>query len=335
MEETKRGWLEARCIGVVTLFGVLACIGTVAGLAGGAWWGFDLASHFRVQYLLGLALAVIVLLVVRRPKTALVFTAFALVNLILVAPFYVGASDDGVADGDSCRVLLCNVQTRNTRFEAVEAYVRATQPDIVVLLEVNADWIAALESLQDLLPYSTSDPRSDNFGIAVYSRVPPRAAVVERIGPASVRSIVAEFGTDDDWFTMIATHPVPPQGRVGSEVRNAQLAELGRLVTTIESPVMLVGDLNATPWSHPFRRLIDRTGLASASLGQGVRPTWPAVFPAPMRIPIDHCLCSAEFDVVRTRVGPDVGSDHLPLLIDLRLPCALAPRVAGDVDAEP
>ena len=139
----------------------------------------------------------------------------------------------------------------------------------------------------------------------------------------------------DEWFTMIATHPVPPQGRIGSDVRNAQFAELGRLVPTIETPVVLVGDLNATPWSHHYRRLIRETGLVNASCGQGVRPTWPAVFPAPMRIPIDHCLCSEEFTVVKTHVGRDVGSDHLPLIVDLRVPCEMEPRVVRDIRTGP
>jgi endonuclease/exonuclease/phosphatase (EEP) superfamily protein YafD len=37
-------------------------------------------------------------------------------------------------------------------------------------------------------------------------------------------------------------------------------------------------------------------------------------------IPLDHCLVSPELAVVDRRRGPHVGSDHLPLLIEIQLP---------------
>lgn len=318
--DSKTGWGKARFLGVVTLFGVLACVASVAGLAGRVWWAFDLASHFRVQYALGLLAAAVVVAVMRRPRTAAVFAAVGALNLCLVVPLYLKPELDAPGGGAACRVLVANVRTENTSFELVERYIRETEPDIVVLIEVDDEWLAALQPVRELLPHCTSDARSDNFGIALYSRVAPRSARVERIGPASVRSIVAEFGDGDDRLTVIATHPVPPEGRLASGVRNAQLAELGRLVPTLGTPVVLVGDLNVTPWSHHYRQLLDATGLVSASRGHGVRATWPSFLPAPLRIPIDHCLRSKDVAVVSTRVGRDVGSDHRPLLVDLRVP---------------
>ena len=73
------------------------------------------------------------------------------------------------------------------------------------------------------------------------------------------------------------------------------------------------------PWSLPLRRLIRQTGLRDSALGFGVQPTWPAGMLL-ARIQIDQCLVSEDLKVVRRDVGPDVGSDHLPLVVELALP---------------
>jgi hypothetical protein len=36
--------------------------------------------------------------------------------------------------------------------------------------------------------------------------------------------------------------------------------------------------------------------------------------------PVDHILVSRNIEVKHFEVGPDIGSDHLPLIADLRLP---------------
>jgi len=43
-----------------------------------------------------------------------------------------------------------------------------------------------------------------------------------------------------------------------------------------------------------------------------------------MGLPVDHCLVSPSVALVSRTVGPDVGSDHRPLLVEFSLP-ALPP----------
>jgi endonuclease/exonuclease/phosphatase (EEP) superfamily protein YafD len=302
--------------------GVLALLASVAGLAGGAWWVLDLFSHFRAQYFLGLLLAAIGLALLRRPRTALLFAVAAVGNAVLILPLYLGGSSATNPAAGSLRLLLVNVSTSNTRHDLVLDLVRDVDPDLLVLLEVDDAWIGGLAPIDDRLPHAIARPRPDNFGIALYSRRPARTHRIETLGSAAVPSIVAAFGDEDDAdrqsFTLIATHPLPPSGRRNSALRNEDLRGLASLVRTIDGPVLVLGDLNATPWSHHFRRLVRETGLRDSTRGFGLQPTWPTDMLRPLRIPIDHCLVSEDLVVIDRRTGPDIGSDHLPLIIEIQ-----------------
>lgn len=112
----------------------------------------------------------------------------------------------------------------------------------------------------------------------------------------------------------VATHPLPPGGRDYSRWRNDQLEQLPDFIRS-PLPILLLGDLNVTPWNYHFRRLLDRTGLRDSAKGYGVQPTWPSYNPL-LRIPIDHCLHSADIAIVDRRVGQSVSSDHYPVIVD-------------------
>lgn len=76
--------------------------------------------------------------------------------------------------------------------------------------------------------------------------------------------------------------------------------------------------MNVTPWSPVFSDLLREGGLLNTSQGHGLFGSWPAWLPAG-RIPIDHCLVTPDWQVDSKRLGPDIGSDHLPVMVDLRL----------------
>ncbi len=118
---------------------------------------------------------------------------------------------------------------------------------------------------------------------------------------------------------MIAAHPLTPTTKSGFQQRNAQLEAMGRYVSRLPKPVLVIGDLNITMWSPFYQRFVGTAGLDNARSGFGILPTWPTFFPL-LYIPIDHCLISPEIQVLKIRTGPDVGSDHLPLVTDLVIP---------------
>jgi endonuclease/exonuclease/phosphatase (EEP) superfamily protein YafD len=77
----------------------------------------------------------------------------------------------------------------------------------------------------------------------------------------------------------------------------------------------MAGDFNASPWSHAFSGPA-RAGFHRAA---GLLPgTWPGgVHWA--GIPIDQVLASPHWTLISSRVGPDIGSDHRPMITTLGL----------------
>lgn len=307
--------LSIRPWGLITAAGAIAATASILGFFGAYNWFLDLCSHFRVQYFLGLSVVAIVLLIPRKRRVAAFFGALAVVNLCVILPLYFGKTPAPASIERPLRAMLANVNTQTGRANDVAAAIRRFNPDIIVLEEVSAKWLSDLKSVLDGYTHYEREPREDNFGIGLWSRFPFTHSRVAYIGTAEVPSIIVEIVTKQGKCTVVATHPLPPSGKEYSEFRNNQLAELPRWVRQASSPVVLLGDLNVTPWNHYFKRLLIESGLKDSSHGQGVRPTWPTFSPL-MLIPIDHCLYSQGIKIVARQTGPRVGSDHFPVIVD-------------------
>ena len=300
--------------GLLTAVGILACSATVFGFLGRFSWFLDLFSHFRVQYLLGLIVLALVFLAAHRRRTATVFIAFATINLGTILPLYFGRQAALPEATHTFRAMLLNVNTHLGDVERIKQVIQGLDPDILVLEEISSQWVLDLQWLANSHPHSRVQPRDDNFGIGLFSRLPLEECEIVYIGDANVPSIVATVDTGLRKLGVIATHPLPPIGAEYSHWRNDHLERLPHYVPS-SLPFILLGDLNVTPWNYHFRRLLQRTRLIDSSKGRGIQPTWPNFNPL-LLIPIDHCLHSSDVSVVNKRIGRDVGSDHFPVIVD-------------------
>jgi len=308
-----------RACGLLTAAGFVVCLTTLAGFGGRFSWFLDLFSHFRVQYLVGLTILGVLFLVVRHRTTAIIFLIFAWVNLIVVLPLYFGGQSSPSPGSRSLRAMLLNVNTRHGNPERVRQVIPEVSPDILVLEEISDHWMAQLTWLKDSHPNCVTQPREDNFGIGLFSRFPLTDSEIVYIGSAEVPSVLATVNTGKAQLRIVATHPPPPGNRDYSHWRDEQLDRLPDYVCSARpSPLILLGDLNVTPWNYHFRRLLKRTGLKDSTQGYGFQPTWPNFNPL-LRIPIDHCLHSPDIVIIDRRTGPDVCSDHYPLIVDFAI----------------
>ena len=309
----RRAQRSAKRIFVSDLIGGAIALATFLGFLGGAFWVFDLFAHFRVQYMQLCLILIGIALWQRRNKQAVALILLACLNYAFVLPLYFGKP--ATATEKPIRAMLINLNAGNGNTEQVLEAIRNADPDILLLEEVTPKWAHELAVLETHFPYRVAEPQAGCFGIMLLGKVPLEHGTVVEIGDAGAPSITADAYLPQGAISIIATHPLPPINADYSRHRNHQLAALPDLVKMQQHPVLLMGDLNTSPWSSCFTRLLRDSGLKNSMESFGFQPTWPANMPF-LRIPLDHALHSPEIKIYNRMVGGNVGSDHFPVIVD-------------------
>lgn len=308
----------------LTLWGLTAAAGTLAVVATGIAflaplsWLFDVFTHFRVQYCLGLALAALILLIRRYFRLAAWFGVCAIINLVLIAPHCLGGGTPKAAPGTTLRAFLSNVNMHVGDPWLVGQAIRKFDPDLVVLEEVNDRWVRQLRRFMKPYPYSKVETRNDCMGMSLYSKLPLKWAEVFHMGSRQLPWVAATVETASGDFHVLTVRTLPPFNQRTSRIRNNLMGQIPGLVRDATAPVLLLGDLNITPWSPHFQHLLVESGLKDSAQGRGFQPTWPAGHYLFM-VPIDHCLYSEGIVIQDSQAGPFIGSDHYPLIVDFAL----------------
>lgn len=305
------GLLEV-CAGGLTL-------ATLTGFLGRFWWVLELTSHFRPHLAVALATLTVFWMFKRRWRMATVCGVCTMINATLVFALLWPGGKTAASAGARLRLVTINVHTPNARTDLVLEFLRKVDADVILLMEVDERWMTALEPLRTQYPQVIAEPRQDNFGIVMFSRVASTNCAVIHLGNADLPSISATILIGGQGLFLLGTHSLPPGDAAYARMRNEQLREIAAELRRRSPPAILLGDLNTTPWSTHFAELLRSSGLRNSSQGRGLHGSWPAWMPWG-RIPIDHCLVSSGLNVLSKWIGPNVGSDHLPVVIELQVP---------------
>ena len=295
--------------------GSACALGLIAGWCGAAWWVLDLCAHFRVQQVAGLLVAAGGLALLRARVRGAIFLLLALLGGWRLVPYWSGGAVARAGDL-RLRVASLNVECGNRSFAEMRAFVRESDADVLLLIEVEPETLAALEPELRAYPQRLEVPRPDPFGIALYSRLPMQAERVDDLGTTRMPAILAELELGGSRVRLLGVHLLPPLSASNAAERDRALERAVETLCSRPEPSILLGDLNTTPWAESLERLAYSRGLRDARLGHGVLPSWPADSWL-LRIPIDHCLLRGDWHVRSARVGEPLGSDHLGLVVDL------------------
>lgn len=310
--------------GLLTATALILAICSIAGFFSSAGHIPELLSHFRLQYLIGAMLCLTIFALHKDKLRSLAAGLLLIINGYTIAPLYLSESPSTasgeISENRAHKILLSNVNSSNSEYQRLIDLIQQESPDVLVLLEINNAWLHSLQAIKTTYPFEKAIARNDNFGIAVFSKLPLDNAEVRYWGNTDLPSLMLNYQWQGEGITLLATHPLPPISKDMMQQRDTQLLQAAADAAQQSGPVIMLGDFNVTPWSSTFNQSIETSGLNNCRNGFGILPTWPAQLKWPaLMIPIDHCLASSEITVSELRTGDDIGSDHLPLMISLQL----------------
>lgn len=235
-------------------------------------------------------------------------------------------------EGARVRFLMANVLQNNRDSAGLLRLVRETDPDIVLLTEIDDRWAGEVAELASSHPQTILEPRSNTYGIGLYSRLPLQDGAVRHVLDDDIPSILTRVALPDGTtFTLWGVHPAPPRPGDDTEERDAELLIVAKEAAKATGPAVVAGDLNDVAWSSTTTLFQKISGLIDPRIGRGLYATFNANWPL-MKWPLDHLFASTEWTLGEFRRLPDIGSDHFPMLVEL---CHQPPAAAVQEPVEP
>lgn len=242
------------------------------------------------------------------------------------------------------RVMTLNMKSAAFGLDGIVSAIRAADPDIVGLQEVDVGTRRAggIDQAAELarrtgLSYSVHFPVSKvgdgDYGLAILARWPLSGSWVRPLhvyrGIEPRRFARAEADMGDRRIAIYVTHfsHLPHRGLL----RLGQAEQVLRAMAHDPLPKVLLGDFNEVAASRGIRRLSSVLTDAFAHAGSGPSGTYPLPVPLGPTLRFDYVFASRELEPVSSRVLQGGASDHHAVIADL----LLAGEASASADAAP
>ena len=245
-------------------------------------------------------------------------------------------------DGAVLRVLTYNVYGANRDAGPLAELIRSVDPDVVVLQELREGYAADLiRRVGKDYPFRiTAALTTPNDGSGTFSRVPIADASAFQLGDNGNAFQHVRLRLDEREISLVNVHLASPEVPTSAwqrrlprlrgfptERRDRELGWLISQADRLSVPFVLAGDFNMSAGSRPYRQLPADWHDAFEEQGWGFGHTFPSSrtpwrMRFPLRFPlirIDYILSSPELVPTRAWVSELDGSDHLPVVAELRL----------------
>ena len=260
---------------------------------------------------------------------ALANIAVVSLHIALLAPDFIrDRRFDSVAAGTTAsaedspklRIFFANVRAQNTEHQALLEEIKAANPDVIVLVEFSWPWhLAYLHSpVFAAYPYGGGLENQGMGTVNVFSKIPLKSDKQNWFGGRGLQTIEIPVGSET--LHIIGLHAPRPMN-IGSDDYSGFWNCTIPMILSEKGPLVVVGDFNATQFSDVYQQLTaDHLRSAHQDRGRGYATTWPnGQYWLPSLIRIDQALLSPEIECLSIREGEGRGSDHKPLILDVRI----------------
>ncbi len=261
-----------------------------------------------------------------KKRTFLVLGVFILlfINFIHLFSFFDTVISSGT-DFKQIKLIQLNVSAPQKKFNDVTAYLLKSQADIVVLEECSERCFQQLEKDGVTELYEDVYKSTIRHRICVLSQYNMKQIPIAIDGdPAIVDMNMSIEGREVDLIGWHAIRPMFSESAFNQHTKQSkQIASLVKILAAKKGSVIVAGDFNTTVWGRGFSELMKNKYLQLSS--PRFLPTFPRYIPkihlpfVPM-FTIDHVLTTQNIMTPSAGTGINVGSDHLPVEVQLDIP---------------
>lgn len=220
--------------------------------------------------------------------------------------------------GASFRLMTANLLHDQCDLADFARLLAVTDPDIIVIQELGPQ---CAEIVTGAYPNHRLRPALELTGRGIATRFDAEFGNIDMPGRDGTSALLDVDGRVLRLAGVHLLNPINFPWWVSARGRARQLAGLFEWLEDGEGPVVVAGDLNASPVWPAYRQVAERlTDLIAvraeadgtrAAATWGWRPGWPSM------LRIDHVFGSG-VEAARVEVEPIAGSDHAAVVVDLR-----------------
>ena len=316
-------------------FGVICMITVLMYTMGDYWWPATLLL-FGPRWALGIPMIFLVpaaLFLNRRQLLPLGLALAVILGPLLGYNVPFGSAE--ASNGKVIRVLSCNTMLAHVDTDALAQIIRAYSVDVVALQEVTSPIKLRLpggwkrQQKGELVTYSRypmspSETAKEYLSDDQWKRLPVLVSTLDTpYGKVSFNNVhlpspryglleaVTPKGIDPEKSGLLVTQT---QGRLESSKRVLTVVNASPL------PIIVAGDLNLPRESSVYRSLWHNFDSAFAKTTYGYGWTFQNTYRGiPIPLGLDHILTRGGAVPLTFFVGPEISSDHRPIIADIEI----------------
>jgi vancomycin resistance protein VanJ len=297
-----------------------------------------LINFIAVYLFFPLVLVLIVAIVCKSRWLGIGFIVGSLAFLWFWGDLFLPRFNQNTSSGPTLTVMTYNVLAWHNHYDAILETIRAENPDILLLQELNHSLASILQNdLSDEYPYQVLEPVDNPEGIGVVSKFPIRQSEVSLPRLWAGGPQILELDWNGDEIMLVNIHMTPTNGilpldeveeSIRSREREAHL--LAGLASQSDS-VIMAGDANSSPLSDTYHTITAELSDSFRGAGFGLGHTFPGstipesdrphigrLFVPPWMMRIDYIFLSDDWTTFSARTARFDGvSDHRGVIVEI------------------